>query len=155
MAVSVDETAAAAPAALAAAQRAMRHAYRGGCYGQLASGLVWTASAALATWGTPRRAIVALVVGGMGIYPATLALMRLDGRRPPSGRDNPLLSLGAQVALVLPASMPVLAPLLAGAGARAFFPAMLVLVGAHYLPFVSCTACRRSRCWPRCSSPPA
>ena len=50
--------------------------------------------------------------------------------------ENPLYRLGAQVALVLPLSLPVV-------GAVAlyrmdwFFPAFMVVLGAHYLPFVT------------------
>lgn len=121
---------------LAEWQREMRWAYRGASYGQCASGLVWGAAAGVATLGYVRAAVWVLVFGGMMIYPATLLLMRLDGRHVPSARSNPLQRLGAQVALVLPLGMPVLLPIVGRGRIEAVFPAMLVLVGAHYLPFV-------------------
>lgn len=117
-------------------QRAMRYAYRGASYGQFASGAIWFAAAAAATWGRAGTAVLVLAVGGMAIYPLVVLLMRLDGRTVPSPEENPLQRLGAQVALVLPLSMPALLPLLGIAGIAAFFPCMLILVGAHYLPFI-------------------
>ena len=120
---------------ISAAQLEMRIRFVGGFYGQLVSGALWLASAALATWSTPRAAIIAIVVGGFFIFPLTTLLLRLAGERTSLSPDNTLYQLGAQVALVLPLSMPLLFP-----GARyrltLFFPALLVLVGAHYLPFV-------------------
>ncbi len=125
----------ASPRILADWQREMRYAYRGASYGQFASGAIWLTAAATATWGSARAAVLALAVGGMAIYPLTVVLMRLDGRRLPAPQENPLQRLGAQVALVLPLSMPALLPLLGTSGILAFFPCMLILVGAHYLPF--------------------
>lgn len=51
------------------AQREVRKTFRGGFMGQLVSGVLWLGSAALATWGTPRQAILLLVVGGFFIFP--------------------------------------------------------------------------------------
>lgn len=132
-AVLLDGTA--SPRILADWQREMRYAYRGASYGQFASGAIWLSAATIATWGSARAAVLVLAVGGMTIYPLTVVLMRLDGRRLPAPMENPLQRLGAQVALVLPLSMPALLPLLGTAGIVAFFPCMLILVGAHYLPF--------------------
>ena len=117
------------------AQREIRQAYVGGFVGQLVSGVLWLTSAALATWGSPRSAITLLVIGGMFIFPATLLGLRFVRRRATVSAGNPLNALGTQVALVLPLSLPVV-----GAAALYrldwFFPAFMVVVGAHYLPFV-------------------
>ena len=61
------------------AQRHVRTSFIGGFWGQLASSAIWLASAALATWSTPRAAISTLVIGGFFIFPATLLLLRLTG----------------------------------------------------------------------------
>ena len=117
------------------AQLEMRTRFVGGFYGQLVSGVLWLVSAALAAWSTPRAAIIAIVVGGFFIFPLTTLLLRLAGERSSLSPDNTLYQLGAQVALVLPLSMPLLLPV-ARYRLTLFFPALMVLVGAHYLPFV-------------------
>lgn len=116
------------------AQREMRTRFVGGFYGQLVSGTLWLASAALATWSTPRVAIVALVVGGFFIFPVTELLIRLAGTRTQLSAANSLRSLGMQVAFVLPLSMPVLLPV-GLYRLNWFYPALMLLLGAHYLPF--------------------
>lgn len=120
---------------IADAQREMRTRYVGGFYGQLVSGALWIVSAALATWSTPRAAITTIVVGGMFIFPLTELLLRLEGERVKLSANNALRQLGMQVAFVLPLSMPLLAPV-ARYRLTLFFPALMILVGAHYLPFV-------------------
>jgi hypothetical protein len=50
------------------AQRQIRTAFIGGFWGQLVSSVLWLASAALATWSTPRAAITTIVVGGFFIF---------------------------------------------------------------------------------------
>jgi hypothetical protein len=120
---------------IADAQREMRAHFVGGFYGQGVSGTLWLVSAALATWGSPRAAIIALVIGGMFIFPATLLLLRITGEGRPLSPGNTLPQLGMQVAFVLPLSMPLLLPV-GLYKLNWFFPAMMILVGAHYVPFV-------------------
>lgn len=117
-----------------AAQRENRTYFVGGFYGQLVSGILWLVGAGLATWSTPRAAITTLLLGGFFIFPATVGLIRLFGG-PRRTTRNPIYSLGMQVALVLPLSMPVL---LGVARYRLdwFLPALTILLGAHYVPFV-------------------
>src|SRR5204863_6985558 len=89
------------------AQREMRQVFRGGFMGQLVSGLIWLGSAAAATWGTPRLAILLLVGGGFFIFPLTLLGLRLLGGPWKPSRGNPLTALGMQVAFVLPLGLPL------------------------------------------------
>lgn len=117
------------------AQREVRTRFVGGFYGQLVSGVLWLAAAALATWSTPRAAITALVVGGFFIFPLTELLLRIGSDARPLSAANDLRHLGMQVAFVLPLSMPLLLPV-GLSRLDWFFPAMMVLLGAHYLPFV-------------------
>jgi hypothetical protein len=120
---------------IADAQHEVRHVFLGGFVGQLVSSLLWTASAALATWSTPRLAITVLVIGGFFIFPATQAGLRLIGRPGRLSRDNPFGELGMQVAFTLPLTLPIV-----GAAALYrldwFYPAFMITLGAHYLPFV-------------------
>lgn len=120
---------------VATAQHEVRQVYRGGSVGQLVSGLIWLASAVVATYGTPKRAAIVLIVGGFFIFPLTTLGLRLLGGPGKLSADNPLSALGMQVALVLPLTIPIVIAL-AVHHVEWFYPAMMVAVGAHYLPFV-------------------
>jgi len=76
-----------------------------------------------------------LVVGGFFIFPITELLIRIFGCRSPLSAQNSLRHLGMQVAFVLPLSMPLLLPV-SLYRLNWFYPAMMVLLGAHYIPFV-------------------
>jgi hypothetical protein len=117
------------------AQHQVRTVFIGGFWGQLVSSAIWLASAALATWSTPRAAISTLVVGGFFIFPATLLLLRLTGGPASRTKGNPLGKLGVQIAFTLPMTMLLLVPV-TEFRLNLFYPAFLVLLGAHYLPFV-------------------
>jgi len=117
------------------AQLEIRTRFLGGFYGQLVSGILWLMSAGLAVWSGPRASIIMLVVGGFLIFPATELLVRTIGERAPIGSANALRYLGMQVAFVLPLSMPLLLPV-GLYRLNLFYPAMMILLGAHYLPFV-------------------
>ena len=117
------------------AQHEVQFAYMGGFWGQLVSSVIWLASAALGTWLTPKASILTAVIAGFFIFPLTKILLALSGRGSMSA-DNPLNSLGLQTALALAFSMLLLVPV-ARYRLNWFFPALMVLVGAHYLPFVT------------------
>lgn len=121
---------------IADAQEETRTRFVGGFYGQLVSGVLWLVSASLAVWSSPRAAIVSLVVGGFFIFPLTELLVRLGGERAMLSPTNSLRHLGMQVAFVLPLSMPLLLPV-SLYRLNWFYPALMILLGAHYLPFVT------------------
>jgi hypothetical protein len=114
----------------------MRFGMMGGFMGQLVSGVLWLASAALAIWSTPANAITLLVVAGIFIFPLTKLGLKAIGHRFSVSRGNPLNELGMQAAFVLPLCLP-----LVGAAAlnrlEWFYPAFMIVLGAHYLPFVT------------------
>ncbi len=118
------------------AQRESRSVYIGGFWGQLVSSLIWLVSAALGTWVTPKASILTVVIGGFFIFPLTQLMLRLSGRRASLSRENPFNNLGMQVAFVLPFSMLLLVPV-GLYNLNWFFPALMVLLGAHYLPFAT------------------
>jgi hypothetical protein len=120
---------------IADAQRQIRTRFVGGFYGQLVSATIWLVSACLATWGSPRAGITGVIVGGFFIFPITELLIRMTGERTRLSAANTLRHLGMQVAFVLPLSMPLLAPVTLFR-LDWFYPALMILVGAHYLPFV-------------------
>ena len=118
------------------AQREVRSVYVGGFWGQLVSSVIWLVSAVLGTWVTPKASILTLVIGGFFIFPLTQLMLRLSGRRASVSKKNRFHWLGMQVAFVLPFSMLLLVPV-GLYNLNWFFPALMVLLGAHYLPFAT------------------
>jgi hypothetical protein len=116
------------------AQREVRTVFVGGFWGQLVSSAIWLASAALSTWISPRAAILTLVLGGFFIFPITQLLLQISGGPASLTRENPLGYLAMQIAFTLPLSMPLLVPATMFR-LNWFYPALLILLGAHYLPF--------------------
>lgn len=116
------------------AQREMRDVYLNAGPGEAVAGVVWLVSAACATWVSPRAGALSLVLGGMFIFPATQLCLLILGRRTSVSVNNPLRQLAPQIALIVPIVMP-----LAGAAMLYrpswFYPAFMVIVGAHYWPF--------------------
>src|SRR5258706_4252555 len=109
------------------AQCEVRTVYMGGFPGQVASGLIWFASATLATWGRRSQAILMLALGGMLILPLTTLLLVLLRRKPFLSKENPLTALAMQVAFTIPLALPVVA----GATlyrAAWFYPATMIIV---------------------------
>lgn len=118
------------------AQREVRSVYIGGFWGQLVSSVIWLVSATMGTWVTPKTSILTVVIGGFFIFPLTQMLLRFSGGRASVSRENSFNGLGMQMAFVLPCSMLLLVPV-GLYQLNWFFPALMVLVGAHYLPFAS------------------
>src|SRR5579859_5600724 len=118
------------------AQHEMRSIYAGGFWGQLLFSILWLVSAALGIWVSPKLSIVTIAVGGFFIFPLVQLLLRLMGRPTSVSKENPFNSLAMQVAFVLPFSMLLLFPV-SLYRLNWFFPALMVLVGAHYLPFAT------------------
>jgi hypothetical protein len=116
------------------AQREVRTVFVGGFWGQLVASAIWLVSAALATWATPRAAIWELVAAGCFIFPLTQLMLRLTGGPTAVSKDNPLGNLGMQIAFTLPMTMFLLVPVTAFR-LNWFYPALMILLGAHYLPF--------------------
>ena len=118
------------------AQKEMRSAFLGGAAGQTVAGLIWLAAALVGTLHTPGAAMAVLFLGSAGIFPLTQAVVRLAGRPGAVSPENALWQLGAQTAFTVPIGF-----LLVGAATLFeqtwFFPAAMIVVGAHYLPFVT------------------
>ena len=117
------------------AQSEMRLVFRRGSVGQLFTGLVWLGSAALATVVDKRLAIVALLVGGMLIFPLTQVVFRWRGGRTSPSRQNPLPGFALQSVF----AMGALYPLVYAAALHNlnwFYPAFMIVVGVHYVSFI-------------------
>ncbi|MCG2783731.1 MAG: hypothetical protein L6461_01350 [Anaerolineae bacterium] len=117
-------------------QREMRSAFLGGFAGQLVSGLIWLAASASSLWISPRTGMAVLFFGSMFIFPLTQFSLRLLGRPGKVSAENGLWALGTQTAFTVPINFLLVA---AATLYREtwFFPAAMIVVGAHYLPFIT------------------
>lgn len=117
------------------AQQEVRSVYVNGAVGQAVSGVIWLVSAGLGTFLSVQAGVISLFVGGMFIFPLTQLVLRLSGRPASLSSENPLNGLAMQVAFIVPLMIPVI-----GAAAlhniNWYYDAFMVVVGAHYLPFV-------------------
>ena len=120
---------------ISAAQADVRRLYSGGFQGQLVSAVLWLVAAAAAQWVSTASAVVVLFLGGTLIFPLTWLVIRLTGRPASLPARHPLGALAMQIAFTVPIGLVVVVALLSGHGEH-FFPASMVIVGAHYLPFV-------------------
>lgn len=119
---------------LAEAQSELRFAYRSASIGQIYSGLVWLVSAAAWTIISTTAGVVALLAGGFLIYPVTTLLSRAFGNPGAVSATNPL----REASLTIPAVGVLTIPVAGAAGfvdIGWFYPAFMVVMGAHYLPF--------------------
>lgn len=123
-------------ARLGDAQRDVRVAHLNGATGMAVSGLLWLGCGVVALVAGPRAAMLANFFGGMLIFPLSMLLVRALGRSGLLADGNPLGDLARESAFMMVLCIP-LAFAAAMVRAEWFFPAMLVLVGAHYLPFAT------------------
>lgn len=120
---------------IAQAQRDVRTTFVGGFVGQMVSSLIWFASAAGATWISLKVGALIVLVGGCFIFPLVLLMLRVMGRPAGLPKGHPMNALGMQIAFVLPLMFPVV---YAATLYRhdLFYPAVMIALGAHYLPFM-------------------
>lgn len=117
------------------AQYDVRDTFLGGFAGQLVSALLWGVSAAACTWSSLHLGEVILVLGGVLIFPLTQLLLRSMGHAYALPRGHPMNALGIQVAFTLPLTLPLVIGIAVLRPAW-FYPAFMIALGAHYLPFV-------------------
>lgn len=116
------------------AQADLRDACFNGATGVVASALAWLIAGACGLGLSVKAGVYALLFGGALIFPVSVLLSRLLGRRGFHQRGNPLGTLASEGTFWLMAGIAVafgvylLRP-------EAFFPAMLLAVGARYLTF--------------------
>ncbi len=117
------------------AQKDVRETFLGGFAGQFVSAVLWGISAATCTWHSLRLGELVLVLGGFFIFPLTQALLRSMGHAYALPKGHPMNALGIQVAFTLPLTLPLVIGVAALQPAW-FYPALMIVTGAHYLPFV-------------------
>jgi hypothetical protein len=120
---------------IARAQKDVRRTFLGGFAGQLVSAVLWGMSAAACTWYSLYLGGMILVLGGFLIFPLTQLLLRAMGNAYALPKGHPMNALGIQVAFTLPLTLPVVLGIAALRPAW-FYPAFMIALGAHYLPFV-------------------
>lgn len=123
------------PMQISDAQRDVRGTFLAGYPGHLVVTAIWLASAAMATWGTRREAIIVLAAGSAFIFPLTQITLRLMGRPASLPKGHPMNALAMQIAFIVPLSLPLI-----GAATlyrlNWFYPAFMIVVGTHYMPFI-------------------
>lgn len=117
------------------AQKEVRTVYLGAFSGLIVTGLIWLLSAGIGAWMSTGLAIWALVLGGTFIFPLSQLLLKAMGKPASLSKENPFGKLAMQVAFMIPLCYPVIAAATIH-NTNWFFPAFLVVVGAHYLPFI-------------------
>ena len=117
-------------------QKEMRSAFLGGFGGQLVSGVIWLVASAISVWVSSGVGMAVLFFGSMMFFPLTQLTVKLMGRPGKVSSGNKLWALGSQVAFTVPINF-----LLVGAATlyktEWFFPAAMIVVGAHYLMFLT------------------
>lgn len=119
---------------IAEAQRDVRAVYRGGFHGQLVAGVLWLLSAAASSSLSPGTGMVVLLGGGVLILPITTLLLRAGGGPSALPKGHPMAGLATQIAFTVPLGL-LVAVAAGGYRMEWFFPASMIIVGAHYLPF--------------------
>jgi hypothetical protein len=117
------------------AQKEVRTVYLGAFSGLVVTGLIWLVAAALGIWRSTGLAVWALILGGTFIFPLSQLLLKAMGKPTGLSAENPFGKLAMQVAFMIPLCYPVIAAA-SIFNTNWFFPAFLVVVGAHYLPFI-------------------
>ena len=120
---------------ISAAQKEVRSVFLGGSVGQAVSGGLWLISTVLGTWVSIRYGVIALVLGGIFIFPLTQLALKILGQRASLSRDNPFNQLAMQAAFIIPLTLPVIAAA-AMQNINWFYPAFMIVVGVHYMPFI-------------------
>lgn len=118
------------------AQRDVRRVYRGGFSGPLVSALIWAAASAASQWGSAGAAMAVLFFGGMLIFPLSSLVLMAMGAPAFLPKGHPSISLAMQSAFTVPIGL-LVAIALGAVEPALFLPASLIIVGAHYLTFIS------------------
>jgi hypothetical protein len=117
-------------------QRDMRDAFGGGGPGVVASGLVWSAAGIVAALATFRLSIIVFFFAGMAIQPLAILGSKAIRRRGAAAKGNPFTALALESTVMLFAGL-VIAYATARSNPGAFYPIMLLVIGARYFTFAT------------------
>ncbi|MCY7288345.1 MAG: hypothetical protein LH624_08875 [Cryobacterium sp.] len=118
------------------AQADVRRVYRGGFAGPLVSTIVWSTANSVFLWVSPTAGMSTLFVGGMFIFPLSTLVLKLMGGAVALPKGHPSITLAMESAFTVPLGL-LIAIVLGAYEPLLFFPASLIIVGAHYLVFIS------------------
>jgi len=118
------------------AQCDVREICRGGFSGPLVSAVIWAASVAVFSWVSAGAGMAVLFFGGMLIFPLSTLVLKFMGGPTALPKGHPSVALAMQTAFTVPLGLFV-AIVLGRYAPVLFFPASLIIVGAHYLVFIS------------------
>ena len=118
------------------AQADVRRVYRGGYSGPLVSAVVWAIANSAYLVASPSAGMAVLFFGGMLIFPLSALILKATTGRSSLPKGHPSNALAMQSAFTVPIGL-LVAIALGTYEPALFFPASLIIVGAHYLVFVS------------------
>jgi hypothetical protein len=132
----VDEVNSSELMSIAGAQADVRRIYRGGYSGPLVSVILWAAANTVYFLVSPGAAMAVLFFAGMLIFPLSAVILRLTTGSGMLPKGHPSTALAMQSAFTVPLGL-LVALALGSYEPMLFFPASLIVVGAHYLVFIS------------------
>ncbi|PID26897.1 MAG: hypothetical protein CR982_08220 [Candidatus Cloacimonadota bacterium] len=112
----------------------IRQSYLGGFPILLLESFFWILAGFVWDFVSFKIGIMVIIISGTFFYPLTLLLQTIL-KRPKISKENPLNLLFTQISLIIPFSFPLIF-LLVKENRILFFPALTIIVGAHYLPFI-------------------
>lgn len=117
-------------------QAEVRLFYKGGSTGPLISGIIWLAASYTYQVGSSSTAMLVLFFGGMLIFPLSTLALKLSGGPSTLPKGHPAAALAMQSAFTVPPGL-LVAVALGTLEPGLFFPTALIIVGAHYLTFIT------------------
>ena len=112
----------------------IRYSYWGGFSILMIEGFFWILAGILGTLISINVGILLIIIVGTFFYPLGELFQRIL-KRPKIRRENPLNGLFTQIGLMIPFSFPLIF-MVTKENINLFFPALTVVIGAHYLPFI-------------------
>ncbi len=112
----------------------IRQSYLGGFSILLLESFFWILAGFIWDFISFKSGILVIIISGILFYPFS-QLLQVILKRPKISQENPLNLLFTQISLIIPFSFPLIF-LIARENMNLFFPALTIIVGAHYLPFI-------------------
>jgi len=112
----------------------MRISYLGGFSILFIEAIFWILAGILGNLISVKIGIFVIIIGGTFFYPLGLLAQYLL-KRPKIREDNSLKLLFTQIGLMIPFSFPLIF-MITKENVNFFFPALTIIVGIHYIPFV-------------------
>lgn len=112
----------------------IRQSYLGGFSILIIEGFFWIFAGILWNYISFEIGILVIIISGTFFYPLS-QLLQIILKRPKIRKENPLNLLFTLIGLIIPFSFPLVF-MLTKENVNLFFPALTVIIGAHYLPFV-------------------